>query len=87
MCVYTYVCTCMYVCLYVFVNVTPTCSLEYSCEVWNANECQAKALESIQLLACQFILACCVTTCVEPVCADSGLKTLKNWRDFCKLYV
>ena len=27
-------------------------SLEYGCDVWNANKCQAKALESIQLSAC-----------------------------------
>ena len=29
-------------------------SLEYGCEVWNANKCQAKALESIQLHACKY---------------------------------
>ena len=60
-------------------------SLEYDCEVWNANHSQAKALESIQLCACRYILGCSVTTCDEPVCADLGLETLKYRRDFCKL--
>ena len=60
-------------------------SLEYGCEVWNANKCQAKALESIQLRACKYILGCSVTTCDEPVLADLGLETLKYRRDFRKL--
>ena len=42
-------------------------SLEYGCEVWNANKCQAQALESIQLRACKYILGCSRTTCDEPV--------------------
>ena len=33
-------------------------SKEYDCEVWNANQCQAKALESIQLRACKYIMGC-----------------------------
>ena len=60
-------------------------SLECGCEVWNTNKCQAKALESIQLRACKYILGCSVTTCDEPVRADLGLKTLRYRRDFRKL--
>ena len=60
-------------------------SLEYGCEVWNTNMCQAKALESIQLHASKQIFRCFVTTCDEPVHADLGLKTLINRRDFGKL--
>ena len=45
-------------------------SLEYGCEVWNTNKSQAKALKSIQLRACRYILSCSVTTCDEPVHAD-----------------
>ena len=60
-------------------------SLEYGCEVWSANKSQAKALESIQLRACKYILGCSVTTCDEPVRADLGLETLKYRRDFRKL--
>ena len=60
-------------------------SLEYGCEVWNANKCQAKTLESIQLRACKCILGCCITTCDEPVLVDLGLETLKYRRDFRKL--
>ena len=60
-------------------------TLEYGCELWNTNKCQAKALESIQLRACKYILGCSVTTCDEPVRADLGLKTLRYRRDFCKL--
>ena len=60
-------------------------SLEYGCEVWNTNKCQAKALESIQLRACKYILGCSVTTCDEPVRADLGLESLKCRRDFRKL--
>ena len=52
-------------------------SLEYGCEVWNTNKCQAQALESIQLRACKYILGCSRTTCDEPVQADLGLETLK----------
>ena len=59
--------------------------LECGCEVWIANRCQAKALESIQLCACKYILRCSVTTCDKPVCADLVLKTLRNRRDFRKL--
>ena len=47
-------------------------SLEYGCEVWNTIKCQAKALESIQLCACKYILGCSITTCDEPVLADLG---------------
>ena len=50
-------------------------SLEYSCEVWTTNECQAKALESFQLHTCKYILVFSVTACTEPVHADLGLKT------------
>ena len=60
-------------------------SLEYGCEVWNTNKCQTKALESIQLRACKYILGCSITTCDEPVHADLGLETLKRRRDFRKL--
>ena len=49
-------------------------SLEYGCEVWNPNKCQAKALESIQLRACKYILGCSITTCDEPVLAGLGLE-------------
>ena len=55
-------------------------SLEYGFEVWNANKCQAKASESIQLCARKYILGCSVTTCDEPVHADLGLETLKYMR-------
>ena len=48
----------------------------------SANESQAKALESIQLLACKYILGCSAT-CDEPVLADLGLETLKYRRNFC----
>ena len=51
--------------------------LEYGCEVWNGNNSQAKALESIQLRACKYILGCSITTCNEPVLADLGLEVLK----------
>ena len=60
-------------------------SWEYGCEVWNANKCQAKALESIQLRACKYILGCSMTTCDEPVLADLGLEALKYRIDFRKL--
>ena len=56
-------------------------SLEYGCEAWNANKCQAKALESIQLHVCKYILGCSVTTCDEPVYEDLGLETLKCRRN------
>ena len=52
-------------------------SLEYGCEVWNANKCQAKALESIQLRACKYILGCSVTTCDEPVLCRFGFGNTK----------
>ena len=32
-----------------------------------------------------YILGCSIPTCDQPVCANLGLKTLKNRRDFCKL--
>ena len=57
----------------------------HGCQVWNAHKSRAKALESIQLRACKFILGCSVTTCVEPVHADLGLETPKYRRDFRKL--
>ena len=57
-------------------------SLEYACEVWKVNKCQGKALESIQLQACKYILGCSLTTCDEPVCADLELGTLKSRRNF-----
>ena len=60
-------------------------SLEYGCEVWNTNKCQAKVLESIQLHACEHILGGSVTTCEEPVRADLSLKTLRNSTHFHKL--
>ena len=53
--------------------------------MWGANKPQAKALESIQLQACKYILGCSVTTCDEPVRADLGLETLKYRRDLRKL--
>ena len=53
--------------------------------MWNTNKCQAKALESIQLRACKYILGCSVTTCDEPVREDLGLETLKCRRDFRRL--
>ena len=62
-------------------------SLEYGCEVWSINKCQAKVLESIQLRACKHILGCSVTTCNEPVCADLGLEGLKCRRDFHRLKI
>ena len=40
---------------------------EYVCEVWGVNKGQAKALESIQLRACKYMLGCSLTTCDEPV--------------------
>ena len=49
-------------------------SLEYDCEVWNTNKCQAKALEYIQLCACKYVLGCSVTTFDESVRSDLGLK-------------
>ena len=60
-------------------------SLKYGCEVWNTGKFQAKALESIQLCACKYILWCSFKVCDEPVCADLGLETLKSRRDLCKL--
>ena len=60
-------------------------SLEYDCEVWNANKFQAKPLESIQLRACKYILERSVTTCDDPVHAELGLETLKYRRDYRKL--
>ena len=60
-------------------------SLECGCEVWNPNKCQVKALESLKLRACKYILRCCTTTCDEPVCAELGLETLKCRSDFCKV--
>ena len=60
-------------------------SLEYACEVWNTNKCQAKALESVQLRACKYILGCFVTNCDESVRANLRLKTLKNRRYFGKV--
>ena len=60
-------------------------SLEYGCEVWNSNKCQAKALESIQLHARKYILGCFVATGAEPVRADLGVKTLRYRRDSHKL--
>ena len=56
-------------------------SLEYGSEVWNANKCQAQALESIQLCACKYILECSRATCDEPVQVDLGLESLKCRRD------
>ena len=53
--------------------------------MWNTNKCQAKALESIQLCACKYILGCSGRTCDEPVHADLGLTTLRYRRDFRKL--
>ena len=67
---------------------TSVCSLEYGCEIWNTNKSQDKVLESIQLRAGKYILACFVTTCDEPVRADLqhvGLETLKSKRDFHEL--
>ena len=58
---------------------------KFVCEVWNTNKCRTKALESIQLRACKYILGCSITTCDEPVLADLGLETLKYRRDFRKL--
>ena len=52
-------------------------SLEYDCEVWYINKYQAKALESIQLCACKYILWCSITTCDEPVLADFGFENFK----------
>ena len=60
-------------------------SLEYASEVWNVNKCQNKALESIQLRACKYILGCSLTTCDEPVRGDLGLEALKSRRDFRRL--
>ena len=53
--------------------------------MWNTNKCQVKALVSIQLRTCKYILGCSVTTCEEPVRVSLGLKTSRNRRDFCKL--
>ena len=61
------------------------CSLEYSCEVWNINKCQAKALEFIHLHVCEYILGCSMTNCDKPVHADLGLETLKCRKDLRKL--
>ena len=60
-------------------------TLEYDCEVWNTNKCQAKVLESIQLGACKYSLGYSITTCDDPVLADLGLEMLKYRRDFSKL--
>ena len=59
-------------------------SLKYDCEVWNSNKCQAKALDSIQLCVYKYVLGCSVTTWVEPVHTDLGLKTIRNRKDFRK---
>ena len=50
-------------------------SLEYGCEVWNNNKCQA--LESIQLWVHKHISGDSVMTCEEPVHEGLGLETLK----------
>ena len=44
-------------------------SLEWGCEVWNTNKCQAKALESTWLCAFtgKYILVCSRTTCNEQI--------------------
>ena len=60
-------------------------SLEYVSEVWNTKECHTKALQSIQLRACKYILGCSVTSSDEPVCADFDLKTLRYTEVFRKL--
>ena len=60
-------------------------SLEHACEVWNTNKCQAKALESIQLCDCKYILECSVSNCDEPVCDNLSLKAFKNRRYFRKV--
>ena len=56
-------------------------------EMWNSNQFQAKVLEFIQLHAFKYILGCCVTTCdeLEPMRVNVGFKTLRNWRDLCRL--
>ena len=56
-------------------------SLEYGFEMWNSNQCQAKALESIQLRACKYILGCSGAMCDEPACVHVDLNSL---RDVCK---
>ena len=38
-----------------------------ACEIWGVNTCQMKALESIQLWACKYMLGCSLATCDEPV--------------------
>ena len=60
-------------------------NLKYGCEVYNTIKCQDKALESIQLRACKYILGCSIATYDEPVLADLGLETLKYRRNFRKL--
>lgn len=60
-------------------------SFANSSKGWNANKSLAKALDAVQLHACQCILGCSVTTCDEPVHVDLGLKSWKCRRDFHKL--
>ena len=43
------------ICGHIFMAVLQA-SLEYGCDMWKNNKCQAKALESIQLCACKYIL-------------------------------
>ena len=53
--------------------------------MWNANKYQVKAIESIQLHACKYILGCSVMTYDDSVLADLSLETLNCRRGFCKL--
>ena len=69
-------------CRHILAVLQPT--MEYGCEAWNTNKCQAKALESVQLHDCKYILGCFVANCNDPVCASLGLNSPKNRRDFHK---
>ena len=60
-------------------------SIEYGSEVWESNEGQTNALESVVLGRGKKILRCSSKTCNEAVRRDMCLETLKSRRDKAKL--
>ena len=60
-------------------------SLEYGNKVWECNQGQANALESIILGGAKKILGCSSRMCNEAVRGDMGIDTLRSCRDKAKL--
>ena len=60
-------------------------SIEYGSEVWEGNQAQVNALESIILGGAKKILGCSSKTSNEAVRGDMGLETLRSRRDKAKL--